>query len=76
MAKQSQETVNALVKKGMEDFVAGLNQLNDLVVDNDKTYYVVFVSKEEFALIKTLVLGFAGMILIAFAGAAIKLLFK
>jgi hypothetical protein len=76
VAKQSQEVTNATTKLNVENLVKDLNALSNTVDENNKTYYVVFVSKEEFVLIRTLVFGFAGMILVAFATAMIKLLIR
>ena len=72
MPRESQETTNATTKIQLDNLVKDLNALSNTVSENNKTYYVVFVSKEEFSLIRGLVFGFAGMILVAFATAIIK----
>lgn len=76
MSKESQDVTNAVTKEKLENFVRDLNDLTGTVKENDKTYYLVFVSKEEFMLIKRIVYGFAGTVALLAAEAIGKAIFK
>lgn len=72
MAKQSQETVNALNKKDVDDLARGLNQLSQDVKDNDAHYHIIFVKVEDWLLVRNIVFGLIGVILLAVANAIVN----
>lgn len=72
MARQSQETKDALAAQAQRYEAKRLDDIISEVKKNDEHYYIIFVTKEEFQLIKNIVLTLCGMILVAFVTAVIK----
>lgn len=67
MPRQSQETTNARTSDAIENTNKKLNDLAKTVKDNDEHYYVVFVKIEDWLIVRNVVYGLIGIILLAVA---------
>lgn len=67
MVKQSQEVTNARTKDKLDGIVKDHEALAKTVKENDQHYYVVFVTKEDFLIVRNVVFGLIGVIILAVA---------
>lgn len=84
MPKQSQETTNALNKQNISNLVDNLNALVGKTEENDRQYYVVFMTKADFedwvrdryGLLEKVVYGFVALLMLAVVQQIIKVAIK
>ena len=75
MARQSQETKDALLRRDVDQVIADFRQLANDAAKKDEKYYVVFLTKTDFeaflkdryGLMEKIFYGFLALILVAVA---------